>query len=60
MDFLNGIIRKVKYAADDVAVERTKKVWKEFDKKLEIAKKSPKPEMIWSDFEQAYIPSYNL
>ena len=60
VDFLNELIWNVKYAADDVAVERTKKAWKEFDKKLEMAEKSPKPEMIWSDFEQAYIPSYNL
>lgn len=27
---------------------------------MEAAEKSPKPEMIWSDFEQTYIPSYNL
>lgn len=47
-------------AAQDVAVERTKRAWEAFDKKLEAAEKSPKPEMIWSDFEQAYIPSHYL
>lgn len=50
----------VDYAASEVATERTKRAWKAFDKKLEAAEKSPKPEMIWSDFEQTYIPSYNL
>ena len=59
-NFLNGVLADVKYAAQDVATERTKRAWKAFDKKLEAAEKSPKPEMIWSDFEQAYIPSHNL
>ena len=47
-------------AASEVATARTKRAWEAFDKKLEAAEKSPKPEMIWSDFEQTYIPSYNL
>ena len=59
-DFLDDIIGDVEYAAQDVAVERTKRAWEAFDKKLEAAEKSPKPEMIWSDFEQAYIPSHYL
>lgn len=50
----------VDYAAGEVATERTKRAWKAFDKKLKAAEKSPNPEMIWSDFEQAYIPSHNL
>lgn len=59
-DFLDDIIGDVEYAAQDVATERTKRAWEAFDKKLEAAEKSPKPEMIWSDFEQAYIPSHYL
>lgn len=47
-------------AAIEVATERTKRAREAFDKKLEAAEKSPKPEMIWSDFEQAYIPSHYL
>ena len=50
----------VDYAAGEVATERTKRAWEAFDKKLKAAEKSPNPEMIWSDFEQAYIPSHNL
>lgn len=59
-NFLSEVLADVKYAAQDVATERTKRAWEAFDKKLEAAEKSPKPEMIWSDFEQAYIPSHNL
>ena len=59
-NLLWGTLSDVDYAASEVATERTKRAWEAFDKKLEAAEKSPKPEMIWSDFEQAYIPSYNL
>ncbi len=59
-NLLWGTLSDVDYAASDVATERTKRAWEAFDKKLEAAEKSPKPEMIWSDFEQAYIPSHNL
>ena len=59
-NLLSEALKDVNYAASNVATERTKRAWKAFDKKLEAAKKSPKPEMIWSDFEQAYIPSHNL
>ena len=59
-NFLNGALADVEYAAQDVATERTKRAWKAFDEKLEAAEKSPKPEMIRSDFEQANIPSYYL
>lgn len=58
--FLMDVIDDVDYAASNVATERTEKAWKAFDKKLKAAEKSPKPEMIWSDFEQANIPSYYL
>lgn len=60
LDFLMDAIDDVDYAASNVATERTEKAWKAFDKKLKAAEKSPKPEMIWSDFEQANIPSYYL
>ena len=60
LDFLRNVLVDVKDAAQDVATERTERAWKAFDKKLEAAEKSPKPEMIWSDFEQANIPSYYL
>ena len=59
-NLLSEALADVDYAASEVATERTKRAWKAFDKKLEAVEKSPKPEMIWSDFEQAYIPSYNL
>ena len=59
-NLLWGTLSDVDYAASEVATERTKRAWEAFDKKLEAAEKSPKPEMIWSDFEQAYIPSHNL
>ena len=59
-NLLWSTLSDVDYAASDVATERTKRAWEAFDKKLEAAEKSPKPEMIWSDFEQTYIPSYNL
>ena len=59
-NLLSEALADVDYAASEVATERTKRAWKAFDKKLEAAEKSPKPEMIWSDFEQTYIPSYNL
>ena len=59
-NLLSEALADVDYAASEVATERTKRAWKAFDKKLEAAEKSPKPEMIWSDFEQAYIPSHNL
>ena len=59
-NLLWSTLSDVDYAASEVATERTKRAWEAFDKKLEAAKKSPKPEMIWSDFEQAYIPSHNL
>ena len=60
LDFLRNVLVDVKDAAQDVATERTKRAWKAFDIRLEAAQKSPKPEMIWSDFEQANIPSYYL
>ena len=59
-NLLWSTLSDVDYAASEVATERTKRAWEAFDKKLEAAEKSPKPEMIWSDFEQAYIPSHNL
>lgn len=59
-NLLWSTLSDVDYAASEVATERTKRAWEVFDKKLEAAEKSPKPEMIWSDFEQAYIPSHNL
>ena len=59
-NLLSEALTDVNYAASNVATERTKRAWEAFDKKLEAAEKSPKPEMIWSDFEQAYIPSHNL
>ena len=59
-NLLSEALTDVDYAASEVATERTKRAWEAFDKKLEAAEKSPKPEMIWSDFEQAYIPSHNL
>lgn len=59
-NLLSEALADVDYAASEVATERTKRAWKAFDKKLEAAEKSPNPEMIWSDFEQTYIPSYNL
>lgn len=59
-NLLWGTLSDVDYAASEVATERTKRAWEAFDKKLKAAEKSPKPEMIWSDFEQAYIPSHNL
>ena len=59
-NLLWSTLSDVDYAASEVATERTKRAWEAFDKKLEAAEKSSKPEMIWSDFEQAYIPSHNL
>ena len=59
-DFLTDIIGNIENTANEVANIRTRRAWKTFNKELEAAKKSPKPEMVWSDYEQANVPSWNL